>query len=154
MPQPSAFLLPQNPIVQNSQVEVNIGANNKVEIIKPVDPNFYFTKLSAQVWFGKNDSDYRLRITVPKGGDNLENVDKQLALESGDIIRFVFREDNNVYQLTLKYLDTLKSTKNQLEYSFDILGKPDIQVYNNQANPQELCQGGCILIDQGYIQRL
>jgi hypothetical protein len=147
MPQPSAFLLPQNPVV-------NVGANNQIEIIKPSTPNFFFTKLTAQVWFGKNESDYRLRITVPKGGDNLLNVNKQLNLKKGDTVRFVFREDNNLYQLTLVYLNTIKSIKNQLEYSFDIVGEPDIQVYNSQAKPQELCQGGCILIDQGYIQRI
>ena len=159
MPQPSAYLLPQNPYPRKDsppkpdKVDIKILNGGEVVIPQPDFTSMYFTKLTTPTWFGKTQNDYRLLFRNPTDSQDLTVESNKLSPKKGDIFVLVFREQNNIYQVELEYLKTSIYNRDKLEYVFNVVSEPIVSVYNNQASPPQLSVGSSLLLEQGYLYK-
>lgn len=168
MPQPSTYLLPQNPqAVPNPDntdntelqpIDVQIQLGGEVSLKKPSVTHIYFSKLTTGAWLGKNkDNTYTLLLRTPNATRNLRQEFDQLDPQNGDTFVLVFREQGNIYQLQFTYVGLENNhprDNGRLDLIFTLLTEAEVTVYNTKADPPELSTGGSLTLDQGYLYKL
>ena len=124
------------------------------ELVLPEEPHIYFSNMELATWLGKSKTYYQLLFRSPDPKINLTEKANQLDLQTGDLAELVFLEQENLYRVKLKLLETSTKTKDKLEYQFNVVQEPNVTMYNPRSDPPELCPGGCLLLDKGYLLKL